>query len=105
VEKDVRLKETSLARQRYCWRARLVVFSKVRCLSLQLFARSLCRCVLYLGTNPDRLDVDKFPDAERGEFAPIATTLDSAERKARVRGRHTVNEDPASLDTRCQLTG
>src|SRR5947208_3128528 len=34
-----------------------------------LFTWALCRRILYLGANPDGLDVDKFPDTEGGEFA------------------------------------
>src|SRR6266404_2223304 len=48
--------------------------------------------------DPDRLDVGELLDSVRRQLAPVARLLDPAERKARVRGDHAVDEHQARLD-------
>src|SRR5260370_37211947 len=52
---------------------------------------------------PDGLDVGELLDPVLGELAPVARLLDPAERKAHIRGDHTVDEHEARLDTLGQL--
>ena len=49
-----------------------------------LFTGFLRWRILSFGTNPDGLDIHKFLDAKRGEFSPVATTLDATEGEAWV---------------------
>src|SRR6476661_4556748 len=44
------------------------------------------------GADPDRLDVHEFADPEARELAAVAALLDPAERQARVRGDHAIDE-------------
>ncbi len=68
------------------------------------FAGGLNRYGIYHRPNPDRLDIHKLVNAERREFAAIATTLDASKGETGIGGGHTIDEDRARFQVTSQFS-
>src|SRR5438876_11082856 len=68
-----------------------------------LLARHLRLHRTHRWSDPDRLDIDEFANAERRKLASVPTMFNPTKGQAGIGGGHAIYKDCATLDTPCQL--